>query len=47
MKHLSFEQARQEATIYNALVVSGVIDEKTELPNDEAIKQGLSKLVYD
>lgn len=45
MKHLTFEKARQEATVINALIRAGVINEDSKLSNDEAIELGLSDLL--
>ena len=45
MKHLDFEQVRQEATVVNALIRAGVINENSKLSNDEAIELGLSELL--
>lgn len=45
MNHLTFEQARKEATVVNALIRAGVINEDSKLSNDEAIELGLSELL--
>lgn len=38
MKHLTFKQARQEATTYNMLLAKGFIQQDNQQPLDEAIE---------
>lgn len=44
MNHLTFDKARQEATVFNSLVRAGVISEDSKLSNDEVVELGLAKL---
>lgn len=44
MKHLDFEKARQEATVVNALIRAGVVNENSRLSNDRVLESGLKTL---
>lgn len=39
MEHLNLNQAREEATIYNALLSQELISRECNLPTDQAIKE--------
>lgn len=45
MEHLTFEKARQEITVLNALVRAGVVDSDTKQSNEVAIAEGVEKLL--
>lgn len=45
MEHLTFEKARQEITVLNALVRAGVVDSGIKQSNEVAIAEGAEKLL--
>ncbi len=44
MKHLDFEKARQETSVFNSLIRSEVLDSSNDQPIDQAIEQGIELL---
>lgn len=45
MEHLTFEQARQEITVLNALIKIGVVETETNKSNEVLIEEGVKLLL--
>lgn len=45
IKHLTIEKARQEITVFNALVRVGVIESNKDEPIEVSIEKGVKKLL--